>query len=82
MGQFQISIDPETAIKRAEDPTTGQTVIVLPDGESKLFKRRTVRLREGDDEAQEDCWLVGELDGVRVYVEGNHIVMTRANLYP
>jgi hypothetical protein len=82
MGQFQITTDPETAIKRAEDPVTGQTLVVLPDGESRIFKRRVLRLQEETTELQEDCWLVGELDGVRVYVEGNHIVMTRANLYP
>jgi hypothetical protein len=28
------------------------------------------------------CWLVGELNGVRVYVDGDHFVMTTQDLNP
>jgi hypothetical protein len=56
---------------------------VLPDGETppKLFRRRAIK-RHSTGEVEEVCWLVGELNGVRVYKDGDHFVMTTADLNP
>jgi len=53
------------------------TLIILPDGETKLFQRRAMKIgkNKGFDSA-----LVGELDGVRVYIKGNEIVLTKQDL--
>ena len=35
-------------------------------GEGRMFKRRAVK-GAGSENAQEVCWLVAEIDGVRLY---------------
>lgn len=54
---------------------------VLPDGLARSFVRRGRKLRP-DGGADETAWLVGELDGVRVYVDGATLVLTKQDIYP
>lgn len=56
------------------------TVSLIGDG-GKMFKRRAVK-GAGSEAAEEVCWLVAELDGVRIYQQGNQIVMTKGEMYP
>ena len=44
----------------------------------RIFKRRAIRVATG----KRLTWLVGELDGVRVYFNGTNLVMTKEDLYP
>ena len=53
---------------------------ILPDEETKLFKRRFIR-GVGSDNPEYITALVGELDGVRIYVIDNNIIMTKQDLY-
>ena len=55
-------------------------MIVLPDGESKLFIRNGIKLTNGKQVHKR--YLVGELDGVRAYLEGSTVILTRQDLYP
>ena len=53
---------------------------VLPDGETRIFKRRIIK-KAGSSNPEFRTILVGELDGVRVYVRGNDIVLSKRDLY-
>ena len=53
---------------------------ILPDGESKVFLRNAIKLIGGRQEKRR--YIVGELDGVRVYIEGASVIMTKQDLYP
>jgi hypothetical protein len=53
-------------------------VTVLNDGDTKVFIRNGIRIKTGEKVR----WLVGELDGVRVYVQDSNIILTRQDLYP
>jgi hypothetical protein len=46
-----------------------------------MFKRRAVK-GVGSGAGEETCWLVAELNGVRVYQEGAHVIVTTGDLYP
>lgn len=59
--------------------TDGEVTVSLLDAGGKMFKRRSVR---GGDAPQETCWLVTELNGVRVYQSGTQIVVTMQDIYP
>jgi len=52
-------------------------VSVLPDAKARLFHRREIRPFAG---GQKRSALVAELDGVRVFIQGSHIVVTKRNL--
>lgn len=52
---------------------------ILPDGEARAFNRNALKMEAGN-ERHIRC-LVGELDGVRIYVKGSHIIMTKQDLY-
>lgn len=60
--------------------TDGRITVSLL-GEGRMFKRRGIK-NFGSGVASEVCWLVAELDGVRVYQEGNNVIVTREDLYP
>lgn len=60
--------------------TDGEITVTLR-GEGRMFKRRGIK-NFGSGLASEVCWLVAELDGVRVYQEGNNVIVTREDLYP
>lgn len=59
-----------------------QVVSVLPDGETRLFHRNGIKVKLGGGETERVRWLVAELDGVRVYVHHQEIVITKRDLYP
>lgn len=60
----------------------GIGVSVLPDGEAKAFKRRAIRKDMTIGATEEMEWLVVSLNGVRVYCNGENIVVTTQDLYP
>lgn len=50
-------------------------------GEGRVFRRRAVKA-VGTEAARRVEWVVGELDGVRCYFDGQHVVLTREDLRP
>jgi hypothetical protein len=57
-------------------------VKILPDGESRAFNRKAIRLNSQNlTELGRDSAFVAELDGVRVYIRGMEIVITKQDLY-
>ena len=61
--------------------TDGRITVTLMAEGGRLFKRRAVK-GVGSGESSEVCWLVAELDGVRVYQQGDHVIVTREEMYP
>ena len=59
----------------------GEHTVTLLEPEGRMFKRRAIH-RAGTPDACEVCWLVTELDGVRVYQQGDGVIVTRADIYP
>jgi hypothetical protein len=55
--------------------------VTLLGAEGRMFKRRAVK-NFGSGAGEEVCWLVAELNGVRVYQNGSHVVVTTEDLYP
>jgi hypothetical protein len=60
---------------------TDGTITVSLVGAGRMFKRRAIKC-VGTEAAQEVCWLVAELTGVRVYQHKNNIVITTEDLNP
>jgi hypothetical protein len=60
--------------------TDGDITVTLRDG-GKMYKRRAIK-GVGTEFAEEVCWLVAELDGVRVFQHGKHIVVTKQDMNP
>lgn len=56
-------------------------VTVLPDGESQIFHRNAIKKHMGTGETTHQRALVAELNGVRLYLVGNHLVLTTQDLY-
>jgi hypothetical protein len=56
-------------------------VTVLPDGESQMFHRNAIKKNTATGETAHLRALVAELNGVRMYLLGNHIVLTTQDLY-
>lgn len=46
-------------------------------GEGRMFKRRAIK-----PGGVEVCWLVAEIDGVRVYQQGRHVIVSKQDFYP
>ena len=58
-------------------------ITVLNEGNIKLFMRNGIKVAlDNNEEMSRSRWVVGELDGVRVYIQDDHIVMTKQDLYP
>lgn len=55
--------------------------IHLPEG-GRVFRRRAVKLNKADGTSSQVEWAVAELDGVRAYFDGTHVVVTRRDLNP
>lgn len=55
------------------------SLTVLNDGKTKMFQRRAIKNVGSGEPTFETC-LVGELDGVRVYIKGTSIVLTKQDL--
>lgn len=60
--------------------TLGTAMLSVYDG-GRAFMRRAIK-GFGGGNARQVNWLVGELDGVKVYVKDGHIIMTKKDLYP
>ncbi len=60
--------------------TDGQITVSLI-GEGRMFKRRAIK-GVGSGNAEEVCWIVAEMDGVRVYQQGNSIIVTKNDMNP
>lgn len=75
---FQISQDPDGA-RHAVSPELAVTV--LPDGESKIFHRNAIKKNSATGETTHLRALVAELNGVRVYIMGGHIIVTTQDMY-
>lgn len=75
---FDISQD-EDGARHAVSPD--MVVTVLPDGESQIFHRNAIKKNTATGEATHLRALVAELNGVRMYLLGNHIVLTTQDLY-
>lgn len=61
--------------------TDGALTVSLLDTGGRMFKRRAIK-GAGSPQAEAVCWLVAELDEVRVYQNGPHIIVTKQDMYP
>lgn len=61
--------------------TDGAITVTLLDSDGKMFKRRAIR-KVGSGQQEAVCWLVAELNGVRVYQQGNSVIVTTQDMYP
>ena len=61
--------------------SNGKTTVCLAEKDGRMFRRRAVK-KIGSAEAHSIEWLVVELDGVKVYVDKENIVVTRRNMNP
>jgi hypothetical protein len=59
----------------------GAVTVSLLSAAGSMFKRRAIKAA-GTEQAQEVCWLVAELNGVRVYQNGSAVVVTTEDMYP
>jgi hypothetical protein len=74
---LEFELSESDGVKSAVNPIL--SLAVMPDGETKIFKRRAIK-NVGSRNPTYETMLVGELDGVRVYVKGNDIILTKQNL--
>ena len=61
--------------------TDGTVTVSLLDAAGTMFKRRAIK-GVGSEKPQEVCWLVCELNGVRVYQHGASVIVTTQDMYP
>lgn len=61
--------------------TNGASSLSMLDEGGMLFKRRAVK-GAGTDQARRVEWAVAELNGVRVYFDGTHVMVTAQDLMP
>jgi len=59
--------------------TDGDITVSLVGG--RMFKRRAIK-GVGTEDSHEVCWLVCELDGVRVYQQGNSVIVMKQDILP
>ncbi|MBK8359600.1 MAG: hypothetical protein IPL15_11760 [Comamonadaceae bacterium] len=60
--------------------TDGQITVSLI-GDGRMFKRRAIK-GVGSGNSEEVCWLVAEMDGVRVYHQGSSVIVTKNDMNP
>ena len=65
----------------ARHGTDGAITLSLLESDGRLFKRRAIK-GVGSGNAEEVCWLVAEMDGVRVYHQGNSVIVTKNDMNP
>lgn len=58
----------------------GLEMVVLNDGENKLFYRNFIKLKIGAGVSSQTRWVVGELNGVRAYYNGSDLILTTRDL--
>lgn len=71
---YKFSVD-EDGVRKATNPLNN--LVVLNDGETKIVQRRIIRVGA---KAGFDSILIGSLDGVKVYIKGNDIILTKQDL--
>lgn len=75
---FEISQD-EDGARHAISPD--MVVTVLPDGDSQIFHRNAIKKNTATGETVHLRALVAELNGVRMYLLGSHIILTTQDMY-
>lgn len=61
--------------------SNGLASLSLLDAGGRVFKRRAVK-GAGTEQARRVEWAVAELNGVRVYFDGTHVMVTTQDLMP
>jgi NOL1/NOP2/fmu family ribosome biogenesis protein len=56
----------------------GKKITILPDADMQAFSRNGIKLAT----KEHSRWLVCQLDGVRLYVNGDNMVLTKQDLFP
>ena len=76
----KIETQPDGSISAVSDDLQ---MIVLPDGDDppRVFNRNALQKNMRTGESTHLRVLVGELDGVRVYVSADQIILTKRDLY-
>jgi hypothetical protein len=74
---FDVTDGPKPGSRIANN---GTTQVALLDADGRVFRRRGVRVSGGEAQAVE--WAVVELGGVRVYVDGTSVIVTRRDIHP
>ena len=69
----------EDGTKKAMSAT--HQLVILPDGPSRIVNRNGLKGALGPN-VKHVRWLLGELNGVKVYINGSTIIMTTQDLYP
>lgn len=64
-----------------EHISTDDIQLSVLDG-GRIFQRKALRMHLKTGETENICWIVGELDGVRVYIKEGHLIMTKQDLNP
>ena len=72
----EITID-----KQGNQIGTDGNITVSLIGEGRMFKRRAIK-GVGSGNSEEVCWLVAEMDGVRVYHQGSSVIVTKNDMNP
>lgn len=67
-------------VEGAQVATNGTATLTLR-GEGRVFRRRAIKAF-GTEAARPVEWAVGELNGVRAYFDGTHVVLTTEDLMP
>jgi len=75
--EYEISTSSDGS-KLATNPIL--SLCVMDDGDNKIFKRRSIKLNVANGKAI-DSVLIGELEGVRVYIKDSNIILTKQDLY-
>lgn len=60
--------------------SNGEVTITVLDG-GRIFKRRAIK-RVGSAGFYEICWIVAELDGVKLICDGRDLCLTKQDRYP
>lgn len=59
-----------------------QPLLLVRGPGARIFRRRAQRIRADGAPVEALSWLVGELDGVKLYFDGTQMVLTKQELYP
>lgn len=59
-----------------------QPLLLVRGPGARIFRRRAQRFRAEGGPVEAISWLVGELDGVKLYFDGEQMVLTKQELYP
>jgi len=66
----------------AVSPSLSMTVLPVDGRPGKIFNRNGIKKHLDGRPVEHVRWLVGELNGVRVYIHQGAVIMTTEDLYP